>query len=90
MHHRFNGHQMEFFGGFPFWNLLIVGIIGLLVITLVVVGIVLLLRKEKIDHQQRIPNRSLEILQERFAKGEIDEQEYRNRKAVIEEELNKG
>lgn len=71
------------------WNLFSIGILGFIVVVLVILAIIFLLRKEKLDRQNFPQNRSLEILQERFAKGEIDEEEYKSRRAVIEEELNK-
>jgi len=88
MHHRFGGYPMDFMGAFSIWNLLLIGIVGLVILALVIVGVILLLRKDQKNRQSFSTNRSLEILQERFAKGEIDEQEYRSRKAVIVEELN--
>jgi len=64
-------------------------VLGLVLLILIIVGILYFLRKDREKQQHYSTNRSLEILQERFAKGEINEQEYRDRKAVIEEDLNK-
>ena len=89
MHHRFGDYQIDVMGGFSFWNFLIVGVLGLVLLILIIVGILYFLRKDREKQQHYSTNRSLEILQERFAKGEINEQEYRDRKAVIEEDLNK-
>ncbi len=36
------------------------------------------------DHPQTRPNRALEILEERFARGEIDREEFEQRRAVLQ------
>lgn len=60
------------------------GLLTLLLIALVILGIIALVRY--IGHQTdrgtgpgRRPTRAEEILSERFARGEIDEEEYRRR-----------
>lgn len=90
MHHRYNGHHfMDFFGNFSWFGLLLFGLAFLIIVILIITGIFLLIRYSKKEQQRFTSNRSLEILQERFAKGEIDEDEYRRRKEVLEEELNR-
>jgi len=90
MHHRYNGHHlMDFFGGYSWFGLLLFGLAFLIIVILIITGIFLLIRYSKKEQQRFSSNRSLEILQERFAKGEIDEDEYRRRKEVLEEELNR-
>jgi putative membrane protein len=56
----------------------------LLFLALIVVGIVLLLRPAVGSEPRRERNRALEILDERFARGEIDREEYEERRRVLE------
>lgn len=55
---------------------------GLLLITLLIVGIVVLLRT-MITTRQTGPSIPLQLLQERFARGEIDRAEYEERATVL-------
>lgn len=55
----------------------------LLFFALIVVGIVLLLRPAA-SETRREHDRALEILNERFARGEIDREEYEERRRVLE------
>jgi putative membrane protein len=56
----------------------------LLFLALIVVGIVLLLRPTVGSEPRREHDRALEILNERFARGEIDREEYEERRRVLE------
>lgn len=56
----------------------------LLFFALIVVGIVLLLRPATGSEPRREHDRALEILNERFARGEIDREEYEERRRVLE------
>lgn len=87
MHHRYGGHPMDFFGGFPLVSFLLYALGIIVILALIVTGIYLFVRRNSDSQQESSTNRSLEILQERFAKGEIDEEEYRRRKRVLEEDL---
>lgn len=55
-------------------------IVGLVIIVLVIVGIVFLVRslsnRPNVNNRTQSSNRSLEILNERYAKGEITKEEY--------------
>jgi putative membrane protein len=54
----------------------------LLVVSLVTLMIVLFVRGRK-DGQSIMPCNSLTILQERFARGEIDVEEYQQRRGIL-------
>lgn len=56
----------------------------LLFFALIVVGIVLLLRPAAASEPRREHDRAIEILNERFARGEIDREEYEERRRVLE------
>jgi putative membrane protein len=56
----------------------------LLFLALIVFGIVLLLRPTVGPEPRREHDRALEILNERFARGEIDREEYEERRRVLE------
>ena len=69
-------------GGWAFGMMLM----SFLFVALIVVGIVLLVRSSSRDEQPpRAPgsDRALEILDERFARGEIDQTEYEERRRVL-------
>ncbi len=52
-------------------------------IILVVIFIVLKLIMNNNNKNETIPSNALRILDERFARGEIDEEEYKEKKALI-------
>ena len=61
-------------------------LMSFLFIAAIVVGVVLLVRSTSHDGQpQRAPSsdRALEILDERFARGEIDQAEYEERRRIL-------
>lgn len=63
-------------------------IIGLIIfIAAIIVLIVILLRPKHTDqyrdHSRESQDNSIRILDERFAKGEIDEEEYKKRKEIL-------
>jgi len=84
MSHMFNGamnHGM--YGiGFPFGGLFM----GLLIIALIAVLVVLIIRsgKNRKDNLMSAKEKGLEILVERFARGEIDAETFKTMKATLE------
>lgn len=60
-------------------NMVIVWIIPLILLFLIGISIYMI-RKNKKEDDQHINNSALRILDERFAKGEIDEEEYNRKK----------
>lgn len=60
-------------------NMVIVWIIPLILLFLIGISIYMI-RKNKEEDDQHINNSALKILDERFAKGEIDEEEYNRKK----------
>lgn len=63
-------------------------IIGLIIfVAAIIVLIVILLRPKHTDqyrdHSRESQDNSIRILDERFAKGEIDEEEYKKRKEIL-------
>ena len=69
-------------GGWVFGMMLV----SLLFVPLIAVGVVLLVRSTSHDgHPPRVSgsDRALEILDERFARGEIDQAEYEERRRVL-------
>ncbi|ASK61316.1 hypothetical protein CFK37_03540 [Virgibacillus phasianinus] len=61
-------------------NMLLNMIIWIIILGFLIYGVVLLLSKPF----EKKEDSSLQILKERFAKGEIDEQEYKDKKASLE------
>ncbi len=59
------------------------GILMIVIVGLVVWLIVSTLRPQR-TIQTSSPSRAIEVLADRYARGEIDGEEYRNRKAAIE------
>jgi len=60
------------------------GLGSLLFLALIVIGIVLLVRGPSRSTPDQREDSSLRILEERFARGEIDEEEYRHRRRTLE------
>jgi len=73
-------HQFNFFDSF------IMLIFWVIIIALVVFVIVKLTKKPK-QEQWTIEKDALDILKERLARGEIDENEYRRLKEILEDDL---
>lgn len=70
------------------WNGWIGMIIGMIIfVAAIVVLIVILLRPKRMDHYgdnyRGNQDSSMRLLDERFAKGEIDEEEYKKRKEIL-------
>ncbi len=69
----------------PWWGLGMM-LISLLFLALIVVGIVLIVRSFS-DGGRTAPrpegNRALDILDERFARGELDQREYEERRRLL-------
>lgn len=57
---------------------------GLLVVAAVVVGIVFLVRSLSAGSVRPGRSRALEVLEERFARGEIDREEFEQRRRALE------
>lgn len=81
MHHR-QGH-MRFFGGFPF-NLILTVILIILFVVLLV-KLIQYLSNNKPNKSSSTSN-ARKILDERFARGEIDVEEYKMRKEMLEDQ----
>jgi uncharacterized membrane protein len=62
------------------------GVFMILIVGLIIWAIVSAVRPERATTQSPAP-RALEVLADRYARGEIDGQEYRNAKATIEGSL---
>lgn len=66
------------------WPFAVMGSIMLLFVVVLIVGLVVLLRYLAPQHKARFDQSSAErTLAERYAQGEIDEQEYRQRLHVL-------
>ncbi len=61
------------------------GLGSVLFLTLIVIGIVLLLRQPAAGDSRGGEGGARQILDERFARGEIDEEEYQRRRRVLEQ-----
>lgn len=79
-------HMMDFSQNGGGW-FLVFGIIRLVIIVAVIVFIVKLLIKNSHggSHSAGNQNSAIEILKERYAKGEIDEEEYKNKLNKLKE-----
>ena len=86
---RYGVGSMGFGGGF-----LIMALVMAAVAVLVILGIIALVRSIRVSgHSHRIPmpgmhgmpviNPAIQILNERFAKGEINDEEYKTKKAEL-------
>ncbi|SHJ48299.1 putative membrane protein [Clostridium amylolyticum] len=71
------GYNMMYWGGF-FWFILIVLIIVLTIVTYKVIS------GGKTNHNRTFNDNAIEILKQRFAKGEIDEEQYKRMRDTIE------
>jgi putative membrane protein len=70
------------------WTWLLGSILFLVVLAAVVVGVIFVVRSQWTrGATESSPGRALEILKERYARGEIDRQEYEERRRVLEERL---
>jgi putative membrane protein len=70
------------------WGYALMGVNSLLFWLLLIAGIVLLARylgdqHPRITHHPSVPTAAEQILAERFARGEIDDEEYRRRLATV-------
>jgi uncharacterized membrane protein len=68
--------------GFP-WGSLIMGILFVAFMATVVVAVIRMMKAVKLN-REAVTGRSIEILSERFARGEIDAGAYRSMKAELE------
>jgi len=76
-------HTMPMMGWGGWWfGLLMMGLAVLLVV-LVIVGLWRLFSSGSASRSAAAPDRALDILRERFARGEIDEEEYEARKKAL-------
>lgn len=57
--------------------------LGLLFVALIVLAIVLIVKKAGHHHQMQESNEALDILNERFAKSEVTEEEYKKMKDIL-------
>lgn len=68
------------------WTWLLWSILFLVVLAAVVVGVIFAVRSQSTrGATESSPDRALEILKERYARGEIDRQEFDERRRVLEE-----
>ena len=65
------------------WMMAAYGLVGLLVLTTAVVGVIALSRRTARNRSKTIP-RATELLAQRYARGEIDEDEYFQRLSVLD------
>jgi putative membrane protein len=75
-----------FHSGWGAGSWLVMGFMMLLFWTLVIGGIIWVVRGANHPHQspqQLVPNSARQILDERFARGEIGEDEYRQRRSLL-------
>lgn len=74
-------------GGYGWWGF-VMGLVMLLFVALLVVGIVVLVRSSSGGvprNAESTRGRALDILDERFARGEIDAKEYEERRRILTE-----
>ncbi len=74
-------HMME--GGGGGFGMLFMGLIWLLILALIVTLIWFLIRKGGRSSAETNSESSLEILNKRYARGEIDQEEYQHKKQEI-------
>lgn len=87
---HFHGHGMMWGGG-PF-GMFLGALFMILVVVAIIAGVVFLMRSFGVagtsnaaEQSNQSENRALDILRERFAKGEIDAKEYDERKRLLSE-----
>lgn len=71
-------------GGMMLW-MLIWGFVGIALLTLIVVGIVWIVRRSNAANQLPAADSPEEILRRRYAAGELDEDEYLRRRAGLQD-----
>lgn len=77
-----NGQGMMSYGWFgTFWVIIFI----LLIIALVYL-IVKVIQNNKHENGKSVPNDALNILKERYAKGEITDEEYKHKKRMLKED----
>ena len=74
MHRGFRNMPFDMYGGGWFGWLIPIVLIGIVILA------VYMIVKNNRNNNQKASNRALDILNERFAKGEIDEEEYNRRR----------
>lgn len=89
MHGRHGHHYMDPVTGFDWYHLLWLLFVVLILLTIIVGTIIIIRKLTSNKEENRATNRSLDILRERFARGEIDEEEYRARKEILEEDFDR-
>jgi putative membrane protein len=85
MYRNWNGGGFPSFG-FP-WGALIMGVILVAFVAIVVIAVIRMSKTGRLNHEAAT-GRSIEILSERFARGEIDADTYRSMKTEIEKSHN--
>lgn len=66
------------------WNMGFLGMIfWIIILGLLIYGVFLLISRP--FEKKQSDNSSLRLLKERFARGEIDEEEYRRKRSILEE-----
>lgn len=86
--HRFWGNgidDMMNFGNRASGWFIVYDIVKLLIIVAVVIGLVRMFMKSSNKHNNSNSNRAIEILRERYASGEISEEEYKNKLKKLNE-----
>ena len=71
-------------GGMMLW-MLVWGLVGIALLTLIVAGVVWLVRRGNAANQFPPPDSPEEILRRRYAAGQLDEDEYLRRRAGLQE-----
>ena len=71
------------FGNIPY-NMFIIWIIPITLIVIISIAVYMIANSKK-RNNKTASNSALEILSERFAKGEIDEEEYKYKKKILKD-----
>lgn len=66
------------------WHYGLMGFGGLLFWGLVIVAIIFALRGHRCGHQRSVGKTALDILKERYARGEIGDEEFRQKRKELE------
>ncbi len=87
---EFYGHEMMWGGGGWGWTGMILGPIMMIVVLAIIIAIVVLIVRWLggsgcPSAHGRKRNAGLDILQERFAKGEIDQQEFEAKRRILDD-----